>query len=201
MTAAKKLPVAPDTAADAIEEWPALEDMLAAKREFSSIKMQAFRELKLFSRKLLGVALLTDDLAGLASLDEAAAKVRLEHAALLAERDQLTASVVDLRATAKTLTESNAALGGEADQLTERVAELDRERRQLEPTVQSYNATATARSKPRRSALLSCRLRQLDFSRSSASTVTSLKNRGSLRLRNNCVEFAKPFNQRITENE
>ena len=89
-------------------ESPGLEDLLGAKAEFASIKGQAFRELKLFSRRLLGITLLCDDLAGLASIDEAAAKVRQEHGGLLAERDALVSSISEMRATAESLRARNA---------------------------------------------------------------------------------------------
>src|SRR5882762_8723785 len=68
--------VVPTETADA----PTLVELLANKGEYASVKAQAFLELKRLSRQLRGVMLLCDDLAGLASIDEAAGKVRLEHA-------------------------------------------------------------------------------------------------------------------------
>jgi len=63
--------VVPTETADA----PTLVELLANKGEYASVKAQAFLELKRFSRQLRGVMLLCDDLAGLASIDEAAGKV------------------------------------------------------------------------------------------------------------------------------
>src|SRR6267143_1758684 len=115
-----------------------LVELLASKAEYTSVKQQAYLELKRFARQFRGVMLLVDDLEGLASIDEAAAKVRLEHSALLAKRDALTTEIAGLQASAKNLSGQKADLEQQVDQLSERAAELDRERRQLQPTVETY---------------------------------------------------------------
>src|SRR5467141_3998624 len=104
---------------------PTLVELLANKGEYASVKQQAFLELKRFSRQLRGVMLLCDDLAGLASIDEAAGKVRLEHAALLAQRDALATEIASSQAEAQSLADRNAALSGQVAELNEQVAELD----------------------------------------------------------------------------
>jgi len=123
---------------------PTLVELLANKGEYASVKAQAFLELKRFARQFRGVMLLVDDLEGLASIDEAAAKVRLEHSALLAKRDALTTEIAGLQASAKNLSGQKADLEQQVEQLNERVGELDRKRRQLEPTVESYRAIEAA---------------------------------------------------------
>src|SRR5258706_1187114 len=87
-----------------------LNELLAAKAEFASIKGQAFRELKFFSSKLLGIMLLVDDLAGLASIEEATAKVRQENETALSERNDLAADISRKRATAADLRARNTEL-------------------------------------------------------------------------------------------
>jgi chromosome segregation ATPase len=123
---------------------PALLELLSAKDDIGALKSRAFSELRKFSRSLIGLALLNDDLEKCADLDAMLQGLRSEHGRLVAERDKLTASVSDLRANAERLAGENAALTQQVADLDERVAELDRQRRQLEPTVQSYNATAAA---------------------------------------------------------
>jgi len=122
----------------------ALLELLAAKDEIRSVKQRAYMELKKFSRSLIGIMLLSDDLGEAASIDEAMVAVRYEHSKLIDERNALTTEIASLQAAVKNLSGQKADLAQQVDQLYERVGELDRERRQLEPTVESYRAIEAA---------------------------------------------------------
>jgi chromosome segregation ATPase len=122
----------------------ALLELLAAKDEIGSVKQRAYMELKKFSRSLIGIMLLSDDLGEAASIDEAMVAVRYEHSKLIDERNALTTGIASLQASAKNLSGQKADLEQQVEQLNERVGELDRERRQLEPTVESYRAIEAA---------------------------------------------------------
>jgi chromosome segregation ATPase len=122
----------------------ALLELLAAKDEIRSVKQRAYMELKKFSRSLIGIMLLSDDLGEAASIDEAMVAVRYEHSKLIDERNALAAEIASLQAAAKNLSGQKADLAQQVDQLNDRVGELDRERRQLEPTVESYRAIEAA---------------------------------------------------------
>src|SRR5882757_3547679 len=95
---------------------PTLIELLANKAEYASVKAQAFLELKRFSRQLRGVVLLVDDLAGLASIDEATAKVRRENDAAVSERNDLIADISRMRVTAADLRTRNTELGKQVEQ-------------------------------------------------------------------------------------
>jgi chromosome segregation ATPase len=122
----------------------ALVELLSMRDEIGSVKLRAYAELRKWSRSLVGIMLLSDDLAEAASLDEAMVKVRHEHNRLSVERDALNASIANLKATEEAQRARVAELDGRIAKLTDRVAELDRERRQLEPTVESHRALALA---------------------------------------------------------
>src|SRR5712672_270516 len=119
---------------------PTLVELLANKAEYQSVKQQAFLELKRFSRQLRGIMLLVDDLAGLASVEEATAKVRQENDAALSERNDLTADIARMRATAHDLRTRNAELGKQVEQATARVEQLETAERSLGAAVQQYHA-------------------------------------------------------------
>jgi chromosome segregation ATPase len=121
-----------------------LNELLAAKAEFASIKGQAFRELKFFSRKLLGIMLLADDFAGLGSIEEATVKVRQENEAALNERNDLAADISRMRVKADDLRTRNTELGEQVEQATTRVEQLERAERSLAAALQQYN-TAVGR--------------------------------------------------------
>src|SRR5258706_6866915 len=121
-----------------------LNELLAAKAEFASIKGQAFRELKFLSRKLLGIVLLADDFAGLASIEEATAKVRQENETALNERNDLAADISRMRVTAADLRTRNAELTEQVEQATTRVEQLETAERSLAAALQQYN-TAVGR--------------------------------------------------------
>jgi chromosome segregation ATPase len=119
---------------------PTLVELLANKAEYTSVKAQAFLELKRFSRQLRGVVLLVDDLAGLASIDEATAKVRQENDAAVSERDDLAAAISRMRVTAADLRTRNAELAEQVEQATTRVEQLETAERSLAAALQQYNA-------------------------------------------------------------
>jgi chromosome segregation ATPase len=119
---------------------PSLTELLANKADYTSVKAQAFLELKRFSRQLRGVVLLFDDLAGLASIDEATAKVRQENDAAISERNAITADVAKLRVTAHDLRTRNAELGKQVEEATTRVEQLETAERSLDAALQQYNA-------------------------------------------------------------
>jgi chromosome segregation ATPase len=123
---------------------PSLTELLANKAEYDSVKQQAFLELKRFSRQLRGVMLLCDDLAGLASIDEAATKVRRDHDALVVERNAIAADVAKLRTTSTDLRTRNAELTEQVEQATTRVEQLETAERSLAAALQQYN-TAVGR--------------------------------------------------------
>src|SRR5712671_2842773 len=123
---------------------PTLVELLANKGEYASVKAQAFLELKRFSRQLRGVVLLFDDLAGLASIEEATAKVRQENDAALSERNDLSADIARMRATAHDLRTRNAELTEQVEQAMTRVEQLETAERSLAAALQQYN-TAVGR--------------------------------------------------------
>src|SRR5258707_9857954 len=123
---------------------PSLTELLANKAEYDSVKAQAFLELKRFSRQLRGVVLLVDDLAGLASIDEATNKVRQENDAAVSERNDLAADIARMRATAADLRTRNAELTEQVEQATTRVEQLETAERSLAAALQQYN-TAVGR--------------------------------------------------------
>jgi chromosome segregation ATPase len=119
---------------------PTLIELLANKAEYASVKAQAFLELKRFSRQLRGVVLLVDDLAGLASIDEATAKVRRENDAAVSERNDLIADISRMRVTAADLRTRNTELGKQVEQATARVEQLETAERSLAAALQTYNS-------------------------------------------------------------
>jgi chromosome segregation ATPase len=121
----------------AVEESPALAQLLVAKGEYRSVKAQAFRELQWFSRRLLGVMLLADDLAGVASLDEVRADIVRQRDEAFAEHADLVAEIARRRDEVDTLKAQIDELTIEAEGVRDRIiadgrqqaAELIRESR------------------------------------------------------------------------
>jgi chromosome segregation ATPase len=130
-----------------IGDSPALLELLGAKSEITAIKSRAFNELRRWSRSMIGIMLLSDDLAECAGLDEVIVNLRRESHRLTEERDALNASVAEIKATEEALRVRVAGLTGQVErlngrvqQLDERVEELDQEKAQLEATIAAHRA-------------------------------------------------------------
>ena len=122
----------------------ALLELLAAKDEIRSVKQRAYMELKKFSRSLIGIMLLSDDLGEAASIDEAMVAVRYEHSKLIDERNALATEIASSQAEAKSLADRNAALSSEVAEVSERLEALSREERRLAPVVAKYQSLERA---------------------------------------------------------